>query len=60
MNSLFGQKGQIRENMLASHFKSITYIFFLCIIYDNTLSPIVPLLGWQYSSEINLKNFNQF
>jgi hypothetical protein len=36
-----------KKTVLAGHFVSNAYIFYLCVIDDNTVSSLVPVLGRQ-------------
>jgi len=40
-------------------FKVLHIFFYVSIIYDDRSSSVVPVLGWQHLSEINLKNLNE-
>ena len=55
VNKVLGTKAKPREKMFVGHINN-TYIFYLCIISDNTLSSVVPILGRWKLLEINLKH----
>jgi hypothetical protein len=57
MSKVLGTKAKPREKMFVGHIVNNTYIFYLCIINDDNLSSVVPILGRWKLLEINRKHF---
>lgn len=56
--NLLGTGANSTEKMFAGHMADNTYIFYLCMIKDNTLSSVVPISGKKNFFKIHLKDLN--